>query len=70
MCEPRNEPRLNERDERNLKEIFKLEANRTESKRVDFDGLLRVFNIAGFEPNQRQVSVFREVLDANGGTMN
>ena len=65
-----NEPRLNDHDQRNLIEIFKLEARQYENNRIDGPGLDRIFSTVGFEPNKNQKKVFQEVLDANGGTMN
>ena len=59
---------MNERDTFNLKEIFKLEQD--EDRKVDYDALMRIFAIAGFEPNTRQIAVFKEVLEANNGSMN
>ena len=64
---PIHEPRLNERDTFNLKEIFKLEQD--EDRKVDYDALMRIFAIAGFEPNARQIAVFKDVLEANNGFM-
>ena len=63
------EPRLTELDQRNLVEIFKLEARKSNDK-VDMKGLMRIFKTVGFEPNQKQISVFKEVLEANEGRIN
>ena len=64
-----NEPRLNDYDEKNLKEVFKLEAKLTDNQ-VNEHGLMRIFKSVGFEPNKSQLNVFKEVLDANGGFIN
>ena len=56
-------------DRRNLAEIFKLEARAYENERVDLQGLLNIFHTVGFDPNQKQINVFGEILKEKGGTI-
>ena len=63
-------PSLTELDQRNLVEIFKLEARNWPNNRVNMRGLMSIFKTVGFEPNQKQISVFQELLDANDGSIN
>ena len=66
----RADAKLNDLDKNNLTEIFKLEARTWKHNRVNLNGLNRIFKTVGFEPNVKQISVFKELIEANGGTIN
>ena len=48
-------------DRKYFEEIFLLEARIHEGhrdKRIDYDGLIKIFNMVGFEPNDKQTKEF------------
>ena len=59
-----HQPRISDMDKKYFREIFNLEArgghegHRNDELRIDFDALNRIFNMVGFEPNQKQIAEF------------
>ena len=62
-------------DRKYFKEIFNLEARVHEgqsdrSQRIDYDALLRIFKMVGFEPNVKQTQEFQQMFEQHNGTLN
>ena len=66
------QPRISEMDRKYFKEIFQLEARVMEGhsdKKIDYDGLVRIFKMVGFEPNEKQDAEFQQMFVQSGGAL-
>ena len=70
-----HQPRITEMDSKYFREIFLLEARIHEGQpdrveRIDYDALLRIFKMVGFEPNVKQTQEFQQMFEQHNGTLN
>ena len=58
--------RISDLDEKYFKEIFQLNGEVRDGhtgKRIDLQGLYRIFDMVGFEPNPKQKQEFKEMFE-------
>jgi len=67
------QPRISDMDRKYFKEIFNLEARMYDGhrdKRIDYEALIRIFKMVGFDPNPKQQQEFIDMFAHNNGTLN